>query len=153
MLIEEWIKKKRLLIVDEVTDWIEAIEIVGQPLVDQKHISVNYLKKIIECVEKEGPYIVIAPYIALPHVRYPEGVYSSSTSLLKLNKPFFVKGDNETPIQLVICLAAKNDNDHIETIKEIGELFGNEKLVDEMLLAKTITDFEIIDIEFRSKGR
>ena len=51
----------------EITNWREAIAESCRVLIDKKIIDQTYVEEIIHCVEKYGPYIVIAPQVAMPH--------------------------------------------------------------------------------------
>ncbi len=51
----------------EITDWREAIAESCLVLIDKEIIDETYVEEIIHCVEKYGPYIVIAPQVAMPH--------------------------------------------------------------------------------------
>ena len=50
---------------------------------------------MIETVEKIGPYIVLAPKVAVPHARPERGVNKLGISLLKLNKEVDFNTDEE----------------------------------------------------------
>ena len=51
------------------TDWKDAIRLAGKGLVAAGFTTDAYTDQMIETVEKMGPYIVIAPGLALAPVR------------------------------------------------------------------------------------
>ncbi|MBA5770249.1 PTS sugar transporter subunit IIA, partial [Escherichia coli] len=65
--LEELLPKERITFKESVADWREAILVASKSLQQEGYISRNYQHAMIENIEKLGPYIVIAPGIALPH--------------------------------------------------------------------------------------
>lgn len=55
----------RIVLDKDIIDWKEGIIAAGELLLWQKKITVNYLHQMIDLVIKYGPYIVIAPGVAL----------------------------------------------------------------------------------------
>jgi mannitol operon transcriptional antiterminator len=85
-------------------------------------------------VEKLGPYIAIAPRIAIPHARPEQGVNRSGMSLLTLKEPVPF-GDK--PVQLLIVLAAADSDSHIGALAELTELISDEDNVETMISAQS----------------
>ncbi|MFB8734775.1 PTS sugar transporter subunit IIA [Bacillus sp. SL00103] len=44
---------------------------------------------MIQSVDQNGPYIVIAPQVAIPHARPEDGVNELSMSLMTFEQPVF----------------------------------------------------------------
>ena len=61
--------------------WQEAIQEVSKPLLKKEIITENYVRTMIEDVEKYGPYIVIGPHLALAHDRPEDGAKRLGLSL------------------------------------------------------------------------
>ena len=76
------------------TDWKDAIRLAGKGLVAAGFTTDAYTDQMIETVEKMGPYIVIAPGLALAHSRPSEAVLD----LLPPQKGAFSKEDGEAVI-------------------------------------------------------
>ena len=76
----------KIVIKEKVSTWSEAIEIAAQPLLDNHSINNNYVSAMIESVNEMGPYIVIAPEIAIAHARPDNNVKEVGLSLLKLHQ-------------------------------------------------------------------
>jgi hypothetical protein len=60
---------ERIALDVEAPDWRGAIRVSGQLLVDARIAEPRYVEAMIRIAEELGPYIVIAPHIALPHAR------------------------------------------------------------------------------------
>ncbi|MSV76880.1 MAG: PTS sugar transporter subunit IIA, partial [Actinobacteria bacterium] len=83
----------------------EAIIASGQLLVASGRVTPEYVEQMLAAVEEFGPYIVIAPGIALAHARPSEAVLSSGLSLAVLANPVEF-GSHNDPVRLVFGLAA-----------------------------------------------
>lgn len=130
-------------VVDEVKDWKEAINIVGKLMVKKNKIKEGYIKNIIENVEELGPYIIIAPGIALPHARPSENVLENALALLKINTgvKFTKNGEN---IYLIFCLAAKDSNSHIDIIEQLTLILNDDDKIEKLKTIKSLEEIEKI---------
>lgn len=68
-MLREFVEKKHVKFADSAPDWREAIRMSCEVLEADGTIEENYKEDIIACVEKYGPYIVIAPNIAMRILR------------------------------------------------------------------------------------
>ncbi len=106
-------------------NWEEAIRIGGALLKDVGAISQNYIEEMVKSMKTLGPYIVIAPGIAMPHARPEMGVNKLGLSLITLKQPIFFGNPNNDPVKLVLCLAASNETEHIEAMAELVSLLSD----------------------------
>lgn len=117
VLTQEYIQVKK-----RVSTWQEALEIASKPLLESHRISTNYIGKMIENVVEYGPYIVIAPYLALGHALPTDGVMSLGVSLLKLEEDVFF---DDRPVSVVMILAPIDKRSHLGIMKDILRLFND----------------------------
>lgn len=142
MMLKEFVEKKHYKFADSAEDWKEAIRMSCEPLEFDGTVEDNYKEDIIKCVEKYGPYIVIAPNIAMPHSQEgAEGVNKTAVSFMKLETPVsFEPGDSELDAQLFFTLASCNPEQHLDNMSRLSEMLMNEDLVEELAQAKTPED-------------
>ena len=76
-----------ILIKASVDNRSAAIELAGELLVASGKANQTCIASMLEAVEKFGPYIVIAPGIALAHGKPGDGVIETGLSLLMLESP------------------------------------------------------------------
>ena len=129
------LKKENVQIVESATDWKDAIRISVQPLEQHGYVESRYKEGIISNVESMGPYIVLAPYIALPHARPEQGVKESQIAVTLLQNEVRFAGE-EKPVKLLIALAASDNNRHLDALMSISELLQNEDTVQKILNSK-----------------
>ena len=129
------LKKENVQIVESATDWKDAIRISVQPLEQHGYVESRYKEVIISNVESMGPYIVLAPYIALPHTRPEQGVKESQIAVTLLQNEVRFAGE-EKPVKLLIALAASDNNRHLDALMSISEILQNEDTVQKILNSK-----------------
>lgn len=111
----------------EVENWEQAISEAGKLLLDIGGIQPSYIDKMIETVKKFGPYIVIAPGIALAHARSGDGVNFTCFSVATLKNPINFGNKNNDPVKLVIALASIDHDAHVQGLRELVEVISDNK--------------------------
>lgn len=124
--------KKNVRILDGASDWKEAIRMSVLPLEEDGCVEPRYKEAIISEVEKLGTYIIIAPYIALPHARPEHGVLKSQIAITLFRNE--VKFDKEDAVaQLFLTLAATDSSSHLNALMKISEILQDKQKVEEIL--------------------
>ena len=122
-----------LAIVETLADRTEAIRLSGHLLERSGRVGPEYVSSMLAAVEKFGPYIVIAPGIALAHGKAEDGVLQTGLSLLVIREPIVFGHELNDPVSLVVGLAAKDHDSHIELMGELAEFLGDEAKVNSLL--------------------
>lgn len=110
----------------EAKDWKDAVIKTGELLLKQGFVEKSYIDAMINKVEELGPYIVIAPHIAMPHARPEDGVNKTSIAIVTLKEPLNFGHEKNDPVRLILALAAKDNEDHLETLANLMEILGDE---------------------------
>lgn len=137
----EKLKPDMIAFVNNATDWKDAIRISSQKLYDNGMINQNYINKMIQNVEEFGPYIVIAPNIAMPHSRPEHGVIEGGFSITVFEESVDVVG-NEAKV--FITLACSHDTEHLEMLQLIATKLNDDDVINNFVNAKT--ECEIMNI-------
>ena len=137
------IKKDHIKIKVDVKDYEDAIKKSGQILVDTNSIKENYINDMIEAIKKLGPYIVIAPGFALAHARPSEDVLKDDVSIITLKEPVCFNSIND-PVYVVMCLAAKNSDTHIDTMQKIATILMKENTIENLKNANSVEEIQQI---------
>lgn len=127
-----------ILIKDSVVDRNEAISIAGELLVASLKATPEYIESMLEAVEKFGPYIVIAPGIALAHGKPSDEVIVTGLSLLVIRNAIEFKHPQNDPVQLVFGLAATGHDSHIEVMAELAEFLSDSERINSLLTCSNI---------------
>ena len=94
-------------------DWEDAIRIATKDLLAGGYIKESYVDGIIDCVKEFGPYIVIAPDIALPHARPEKGAIKPGYSVTRFEEP--------------VALSCVESDTHILVLQEIVGILSDEE--------------------------
>jgi PTS system ascorbate-specific IIA component len=115
--------------------WKDSFEIAGSGLVESKRTTSQYTQEMIEAFEELGPYMVVAPGIALAHGRPSESVLETGLSLVTLSTPVAFGSPSNDPVSLIIGLAAVDHDSHIDLMAALSELLMSNESVNFLLNA------------------
>lgn len=134
-MLSDFLKKNYITVQAEAPDWRRAVEISGEKLIKCGIIEARYIQGMIGAVEKLGPYIAIAPGIAIAHARPEDGVIRSGIGVTTLRRPVNFGHEENDPIQVIVTLAASDHDSHIDAMGELMDAL--EKHLDDIASAKT----------------
>lgn len=104
--------------------WQEAIKIAVNPLIQSGAVEARYYDTIIKCVNEMGPYIILAPGLAMPHARPEDGVKRTAFSLVTLAEPIYFDGEDD-PVDVLIALAGSDSDQHMQGLMEITQVLDD----------------------------
>ena len=120
------INNKSIKLQASASDWYEAVKIGTDMLVDSGAILPDYHDAIINSVKELGPYICIAPNLALPHARPENGVLKTAFALVTLAEPIYFDGEDE-PVDVLITLAGSSSDEHMEGLMQVTQILDDEE--------------------------
>ena len=110
-------------------DWQAAITLAGDALVAGGVTTDDYTAEMIAAVDKLGPYIVIAPGLAIAHSRPSPAVLRAGLSWVTLDQPVSFGHKKNDPVSLVIGLAAPDHEGHLEMMQALASVLMNADLL------------------------
>ena len=132
-MLQELIARDRVAFAESFTSWEEAVSAAAQPLIRDGAIEQEYVDAIIACIKEYGPYIVIAPDIALPHAKGGVGVKETSIAFLKVKQPVHFSDSAEHDARLLFVLASVDDNAHLDMLQKLVDVLSDEAFVERLL--------------------
>lgn len=135
MGIKEIVDNK-IQIIDRAENWEKAIEIGANPLLKSQKIKSGYIRSMIKNIKNLGPYIILTSGVAMPHAKPDENVLESSLSLLKINEGVKFSEDTDK-VYLLFCLAAKDNDSHIDIIEKLAEVLNDEEKIQQLIASKS----------------
>ncbi|MBF0812554.1 PTS sugar transporter subunit IIA [Staphylococcus sp. KY49P] len=139
----EILSADKIQILDKVETWEQAITIAANPLLTQDYFESSYVTAMIDSVKELGPYIVIAPEIAIAHARPNDDVKHIGLSLLKLNEHINFSEEGHFA-SLIFVLSAVDNDGHLAILRSLATKLGNQDTVNQLLAAQEIN--EIVNI-------
>lgn len=134
-MLRELISLERIQLAERVDSWEEAIRLATRPLEADGSVEPSYTEAMIESVKTMGPYIVLAPGIALPHARPESGVRSMSMALLKVKEP--VNFTESKYANLFFVLASTDGTSHLDALRELSIIFSDDNAIDKFMNSET----------------
>lgn len=122
--------------------WEDVIRHGGQLMVDAGFTDPTYTEAMIDVVRDMGPYIVLAPGLAMPHARPEMGAKQVGTALVTLEKPIDFGSPENDPVSVAIFLCAPNKDEHIQLLTDIATLFEDEEFLDAAVNFESIEDVQ-----------
>jgi PTS system ascorbate-specific IIA component len=129
-----------ILLNQDAANWEECFIIAGNALVQSNRTSTEYTTEMIEVFNELGPYMVIAPNIALAHARPGSSVKSTGLSLVTLKNPVEFGSKRFDPVKIVVGLAAVDHDGHIDLMAALSELLMDVTNVNFLLQADKESD-------------
>jgi ascorbate PTS system EIIA or EIIAB component len=105
-------------------DWREAVRTTLRPPVDAEAVTPGYVDQCVALVEEHGPYIVLAPGIALAHARPEDGVRRLAIAAVTLAAPVeFGHADND-PVDVVFAFGSPDADQHVGLLSQLARHLG-----------------------------
>lgn len=138
MKLEELLPIERISLNVQAGDWEEAIRAIGKLMVDTGVVEERYIDGMVNTTKELGPYIVIAPGVAIPHSRPEDGVISPCLAYARLVPPVNFGNKENDPVQILFALGALDHEQHIESLGQIAEILSDKIKFDNLLKAETV---------------
>lgn len=126
------------------TDWRDLTRQVGQVLVNEKLADPAYTEAMVTNVEKNGPYLVIAPGVALLHARPDEGALDNAVVVATAEPPVKFGHSSNDPVWLVLALTATGDLEHTSLLQGIALMLAQPGGLDRLRAASDLATFTAV---------
>ena len=128
----------------------DVIRYSGKILVEAGKVEEQYVNEMIESYRKLGPYMVMAPGLAMPHARPGGNVKEPCISFVKLKEPVNFQHPCNDPVKIVFALGGVSDNGHIELLQDLSSLLAADKMIEKLSAVNTYEELiELIEKEAR----
>ena len=114
-----------------------AVRRSGELLTAGGRVDAAYTNEMLAALEEFGPYIVLAPGVALAHARPSPAVHGVAFSVLTLDPPVAFGHPENDPVRLVIGMAAPDGESHMEALRQLAELLSDDARRTRLMAATT----------------
>jgi PTS system ascorbate-specific IIA component len=123
----------------EAADWRAAVAIAGEVLARCGAATPAYGAEMVRMIEEHGPYVVIAPGLALAHARPGPAVLADGLAIVTLATPINFGHPHNDPVSVVLGLAIATADEHLAAVAHLANVFNDSAAIHE-LAAATTTD-------------
>ena len=148
MLLKEIAEKKRYAFTEGPLSWRDALRECCKPLEAEGLVEPVYADVIIQNVEKNGPYIVLVPGVAMPHTtENAQGCNGTGIGFMRCDQPvhFGEPDDAEHDAQIFFTLCSTNQDEHFQNMQRLMAVLTNEEAVEKLKAATSVDDLLAID--------
>jgi mannitol/fructose-specific phosphotransferase system IIA component (Ntr-type) len=121
-----WIAEENVALQVRVDGWEDAVREAGRMLLDCGAVEERYIEAMVETTKELGPYIVIAPGIAIPHARPEDGAKQVCFVALQLESPVIFGNPDNDPVHLVIAFSSPDPTAHVKMLSSLARVIGQE---------------------------
>ena len=86
----------------DASDWRAAVRLAGLALANSGAALPSYADEMIRMIEEHGPYVVIAPGLALAHARPGPAVLADGFAVVTLATPVAFGHPHNDPVSVVL---------------------------------------------------
>jgi PTS system ascorbate-specific IIA component len=128
----------------DASDWRAAVRAAGGALEASGAATAKYADEMIRMIEEHGPYVVIAPGLALAHARPGPDVLADGLAVVTLKTPVPFGHPHNDPVKVVLGLAAVRADTHLSSIAAIANIFNDSNAIAALVGARSVE--QVLDI-------
>jgi PTS system ascorbate-specific IIA component len=125
-------------------DWRAAVNLAGLVLARSGAATPDYAGEMIRMIEEHGPYVVIAPGLALAHARPGPAVLADGLAIVTLAEPVNFGHPHNDPVNVVLGLAIKSTDAHLKTVANLANVFNDSNAIQALAAATTVAEVQAI---------
>jgi len=127
-----------------VEDWRAAVTLAGLVLVRSGAATPDYSHEMIRMIEEHGPYVVIAPGLALAHARPGPEVLADGLAIVTLAEPVNFGHPHNDPVSVVLALAIKTADSHLAAVADLANVFNDSNAIQALAAATSVAEVQAI---------
>jgi PTS system ascorbate-specific IIA component len=128
----------------DATNWRDAVRAAGAALAKAGIARPGYADEMIRMIDEHGPYVVIAPGLALAHARPGPEVLKDGLAVATLATPVDFGHPYNDPVSVVLALAVASGDAHIALVAELANIFNDSSAVADLAAATTVEEVQNI---------
>ena len=125
-------------------DWRAAVNLAGLVLARSGAATPDYAGEMIRMIEEHGPYVVIAPGLALAHARPGPAVLADGLAIVTLAEPVNFGHPHNDPVSVVLGLAIKSADAHLKAVANLANVFNDSNAIQALAAATSVAEVQAI---------
>lgn len=134
------LKRSAVVLAAHADDWRAAVTLAGEALAAAGSAQPSYSAEMIRMIEEHGPYVVIAPGLALAHARPGPEVLSDGLSVVTLARAVEFGHPHNDPVRVVLGLAIVPGGDHLGAVAAVANVFNDSTAIEDLAAAGSVDE-------------
>lgn len=127
-----------------VDDWRAAVRLAGEALERSGATLAAYQDEMIRMIDEHGPYVVIAPGLALAHARPGPAVLADGLAIVTLATPVDFGHPHNDPVRVILGLAIESPREHLAAVAALANVFNDSNAIEALAGATTVEQVQHI---------
>jgi PTS system ascorbate-specific IIA component len=127
-----------------VEDWRAAVREAGAALTRSGSTLASYAEEMVRMIDEHGPYVVIAPGLALAHARPGPEVLRTGLAIVTLATPVNFGHPHNDPVSVVLGLAVASAEEHLASVADLANVFNDDRAIPALANATTVEEVQRI---------
>ncbi len=128
----------------DTDDWRAAVTLAADALAASGAAKPEYAREMIRMIEEHGPYVVIAPGLALAHARPGPEVLADGISIVTLREPVSFGHPYNDPVRVVLGLAIATPDEHLAAVAAVANVFNDSSAIADLAVARSAAEVQRI---------
>jgi len=125
-------------------DWRSAVRLAGEALERSGATLPAYQDEMIRMIDEHGPYVVIAPGLALAHARPGPAVMGDGLAIVTLATPVNFGHPHNDPVRVILGLAIASPREHLAAVAALANVFNDSDAIEALARATTVEQVQHI---------
>jgi len=138
------IPREAIVIGATASDWRSAVREAGAALAASGAALPAYADEMVRMIEEHGPYVVIAPGLALAHARPGPTVLATGLAIVTLATPVPFGHPHNDPVSVVLGLAVASPEAHVASVAHLANVFNDSAAIAAIAAATTPEEVQAI---------
>lgn len=126
------------------SDWRAAVRLAGDALTRSGATTPAYSGEMIRMIDEHGPYVVIAPGLALAHARPGPEVLADGLSVVTLADPVVFGHPYNDPVTVVLGLAIAAGDEQLAAVAALANVFNDSDAIARLTAADSVSEVQRI---------
>ena len=133
-MLADVLTKETIRISEKPMEWEDAVRTASAPLLARGDIEQRYVERMVQIIQEDKPYIMIADGVIIAHAGVEDGAGRICISLLKLPERIDINGYLNADI--VIVLGTPDATNHLGVLFQLNEILEDPSALKKLKQAK-----------------
>ncbi|MDR9362684.1 MAG: PTS sugar transporter subunit IIA [Microbacteriaceae bacterium] len=126
--------------ISQANSFLEASSKAALLLEQAGVVKAGYEAEVIQIIKENGPYMVLAPQVAIVHGRPSEGTDKTAAAVFISESELISGSEKNDPVRVIFAISATSNEEHIEMLKTLALFLTNSGVVEKMQQCSTVSE-------------